>query len=133
MKLDKNDLVNIVKNGDYSTVVLLLLAGMEWYFNEIKYAVMSGIAALLCWIVLKTTENRRKSKKYYKQWRNQILKRKNPDGHEIGLGPSAFGEYFPEGTEEQYIMTIALLEADADLDIKRDNPQFPNVPYYIGH
>lgn len=125
-------MVNIVKDKDYGTFFLICLTGIEWYSDNPKYATMSGSAVLLYRVIFKTTENKRKSKKFYKQWHAQILIRKDDKGHEIGLGPSAFLTYFPNGTEEQYNMVIAMLEADTALGIKRDNPQFPDVPYYIG-
>jgi hypothetical protein len=126
---DLKNMVNIVKDKDIYTFLLLCFAGIEAFYGETKYSVMAGIAALLCRVIFKTTENGRKSKKFYKSWRKQILSRQNNDGIEFSLDCKAFQFYFPDSKYEQYPKTLDLLIADKELEIKVNDL---GMPYYIG-
>lgn len=125
-----NDMLNIVKDNDYVTVFLLFLVGTEWYLNEPKYTIMLSVVAVLYRVIFKSTENRRKSKRYYKAWRKQILNRKCADGIEISVGSDAFKRHFPDSSPEQYEMVINRLLSDSDLEIVIDAV---GLPYYIGN
>lgn len=67
----------------------------------------------------------------YKQWRTQILCRRNDKGIELSLQFYAFKEHFPNGTEDQYnrVMTLLLAHRE-ELGLLVDSL---GVPYYIGN
>jgi hypothetical protein len=71
-----------------------------------------------------------KPSSFYKEWRKQIISRKDDQGIEINLGFSAFKFYFPNGNEEDYLKVINLLLNDKSLGILIDSQ---GRPYYIGN